>query len=102
MSKLEQLLESEEFQSFYKDNVEIVNEANIICEDFRTNYVTPFVLKNLDYFVESDLDTTYKNIRIFTEAAMEYFLTEINEIFFGNIADSDQLSESETGLNDYL
>ena len=102
MSKLEQLLESEEFQSFYESNIDVIDECEVLCEDFRTNRVIPFVLKNLDYFVESDLDTTYKNIRIFTEAAMEYFLTEINEIFFGNIADSDQLSESETGLNDYL
>ena len=100
MSKLEQLLESEEFQSFYESNIDVINECEVLCEDFRTNRVIPFVLKNLDYFVESDLNTTYKNIRIFTEAAIQHFLVEISEALFDDI-DYDELSES-TGLDDYL
>ena len=104
MPIIDQLLESEDFQVFYEENVDIFNDMDAICEDFKTDYIVQFVMENLDYFIESDLDTTFKNIAVFTEAATEHFMNELNEMIIPELvdADSDELSESETGFNDYL
>ena len=101
MSMLQTLLENEEAKNFLVENQELILEAAEDVSSFQ-EILKEYVVQNPDYFMENDLDTTYKNIRIFSEVATAQYLSEIVAIHDQNITESEKAKTEYDPLGDYL
>lgn len=100
MEMLKTLLETEESQKFLSEHQEIILENAEDISNFG-EVLKEFVIQNPNYFLEPDLDTTYKNIKMFSEVAISQYLSEVTNILSNQL----HLNESNTnnsGLNEYL
>jgi hypothetical protein len=100
MSKLQELFESEEMQTFMEANQELINETNESTVAF-VEGLKQYVYDNPTLFLEADLQDMYKNIRIFSEAATEQFLHEITTLNAEKAHIIEPITP-ENALNDYL
>ena len=77
MELLQQLFESDEFQSYLKEDDEILEAAQDVVLEFPKS-LKHYMLENLKLFmVPNDLDATYKNMVEFVETGTEVFMREI-------------------------
>lgn len=100
MEKLKAIMESEEMSTFYENNQEIITETAKATEDF-SQTIFEYVTKNPDVFIESNIEDVKKNIRIFAEAAICQFLTEVTAINAKETRIIEPVTE-ENALNDYI
>lgn len=77
MELLQQVFESDEFQSYLTENDEILEAAQDVVLEFPKS-LKYYMLEHLDLFiVPNDLDATYNNMVEFVEAGTERFIKEI-------------------------
>ena len=77
MELLQQVFESDEFQSYLTENDEILEAAQDVVLEFPKS-LKYYMLEHLDLFlVPNDLDATYNNMVEFVEAGTEQFIKEI-------------------------
>ncbi len=104
MSKtyVETLLENDETKVFVENNEELINECVVATHDYGKT-LKAFVMENFGEFVGSNLEETYKNIRLFSEVATMTFMNEAVHAQAATIAeDESKVLESEGGIADYL
>jgi hypothetical protein len=100
MSKLQELFESEEMQTFMEANQELINETNESTVAF-VEGLKQYVCDNPTLFLEADLQDMYKNIRIFSEVATEQFLHEVTTLNAEKAKIVEPITP-ENALSDYL
>lgn len=100
MEKLQAIMESEEMGLFVENNQELINEVGQATEHFG-NVIHDYVLNNPDVFIEANIEDMAKNIRIFSEAAMAQFLTEVTATASLDAKILEPVT-SENALNDYI
>ena len=93
-------MESEEMIRFTENNQEVINETAQATESF-TVEIRDYVVKNPEIFMDSKVENIEKNIRIFTEAAVCQFLTEVTAINSVKTKFVEPVTE-ENVLNDYI
>lgn len=98
MSYVEALLENDENTNIMNENQEMINEADQMINEFR-DVAKNFVAANSSEFIGEDAQDTYKNIRVFTEAATAQFMREVAGMA-SNVY-KDQIG-SRPKLDDYL
>ena len=101
MFMLQSLLETEESKNFLVENQDLIMEAAEDVSSFK-EILKEYVEQNPDYFIESDLYTTFKNIRIFSEIATAQFLSEMVAICDRHIQSIEEQNASYDPLGDYL
>jgi hypothetical protein len=100
MEKLNALMESKEMATFYENNQEVITETSKAAEDFAQT-IFEYVVKNPDVFIESNTEDIKKNIRIFAEAAMCQYITEVTTVNAARTVIIEPVTE-ENVLNDYI
>lgn len=98
-SYVDSLMEGEEIQAFVENHNELIEEAVAATYDYGKT-LKAFVLENFEEFVGSNLEETYKNIRLFSEVATMTFVNEAVHAQAAMIPDQEDLQEG--GINDYL
>ena len=93
-------MESEEMATFYENNQEVIAETTKATEEFAQK-IFEYTVKNPDVFIESNLENVKKNIRIFTEAAICQFITEVTSLNARHTKIIEPVT-SENVLNDYI
>lgn len=99
MSILKTLLETEDAQNFLSEHQDLILENAEDVSQF-AEILKEFVFQNPDYFLEADLDDTYKNIRIFSEFATNQYISEV--VSLANKEISPVMTESRDVINEYL
>lgn len=100
MSILQSLLESEETQMFLAKNENVITEMSNDVQNFG-EIIKEYVFQNPDEFLGGTLEETFKNIRIFTEAATAQYITEIVNTEGATIVEN-AYSPAAGALDDYL
>lgn len=100
MEKLNALMETAEMGNFFENNQEIINEVAVQAGDF-SNTIKDYVYSNPELFMEADVTNMVKNIRIFSEAAMCQYMTEITSVASQDSVILEPVT-SENVLNDYI
>jgi hypothetical protein len=100
MSKLQELMESEEMGLFVENNQEVIAESSEVVNNFIESLVE-YVVDNPIVFIESDVEDMKKNIRVFAETAVEQFLHEITAMNAENVKIVEPITP-ENALNDYI
>lgn len=100
MEKLNALMESDEMKTLVEQNQEMINEISESAAAFAES-IKEYVVTNPEIFMEAEVEDIKKNIRIFAEAAMAQFMTEITSIGAQHIQIVEPVTE-ENVLNDYL
>jgi hypothetical protein len=95
-----ELMESEEMNLFVENNQELIGETTQMVENFK-EVMAGFVYNNPTVFVEANLEDMYKNIRIFSEVAIEQYLHEVVADNASRAVVVEPLTP-ENALNDYL
>lgn len=95
MEKIREIFEDEEIRSFLKDNEDLLKEAIDITAGFK-QILRAFVFENIAEFVEDDISTTAKNVRIFCSGAARTFIAEMSK----NVGDLMAQNEKIKKLND--
>ncbi|MFW5799514.1 MAG: hypothetical protein ACOCZ5_00825 [bacterium] len=101
MSTLQSLLETEEAKNFLTENQDLILEAAQSVDAFG-GVIKEYVVQNPDFFIESDLETTYKNIRVFSEIATAQYLTEMVAICDQEVSSIEEAKTNYDPLGDYL
>lgn len=99
MSKLNTILESEEYQVFESENQDVINEMDYKISNF-SHVAKAYVLANPGEFIAENLDETYKNIVVFTEAATAQYMAELSAMYGSYFA--GQEIQYETTVDDYI
>lgn len=99
MEKIKALLESEDVQVFIKDNNIIFENLAVSARDF-AKILKETVLQNPMDFISENVESTYKNIRTFSEAATEQFLTESVAMLSSQM--TDEIYVHESVVDEYL
>lgn len=100
MEKLQALMESEEMNTFFENNQELIIETTQMTEAF-TDTIKDYVFNNPEVFMDGKVENIAKNIRIFSEAAMCQFLTEVTAVNASSAVILEPVT-SENALNDYI
>ena len=95
MEKIREIFEDEEIVKFLKENEDLLEEALDITVGFK-QILRQFVFENIAEFVENDISTTAKNIRIFCSGATRTFIAEMSK----NVGDLMIQNEQMKKLND--
>jgi len=99
MSQIKSLLENESIQGVLQENEEIVNDVQGKIEMFPER-LKNYVAENIEEFLSPDLETTFKNIRTFSEVAQAQYVAEVTSLYGEEMfGDSVMLDAS---INDYL
>jgi ApbE superfamily uncharacterized protein (UPF0280 family) len=101
MDKLNALMESEEMKVFVESNQEMIDETAKATEEF-TESLKDYVLNNPEVFIDSTVENIQKNIRIFSEAAVCQFLTEVTSMNSVEAKLPEEPVTPENALNDYI
>ena len=99
MSRLQAILESEEYQVFENENQDVINEMDYKLSNF-DHVMKAYVLANPGEFIAENLDETFKNIVVFSEAAKAQYMTELSAMY-GNAFAENQV-QYETTVEDYI
>ncbi len=99
MSKIDQLMESEEIQTVLSENVELIAEATESVHNF-SKVLKAFTINNPTEFIGESLDETFKNIRVFSEVATAQYLAEVSDIAGNELHITEPVVE--TTIEDYL
>jgi len=100
MEKLQALMETEEMNLFLENNQELINETAQAAESFQDT-IKDYVVNNPEVFMDAHVENIAKNIRIFSEAAMCQFLTEVTTMN-SEYAQILEPVTPENALNDYI
>ena len=93
-------MESEEMKTLVENNQELINETAKEVELF-TETIREYVIGNPEIFIDKKVSDIEKNIRIFTEAAICQYLTEVTAIKSADTKIVEPVTE-ENVLNDYI
>ncbi len=100
MEKLKAIMETEEMNLFVENNKELITEVTASSSQF-CDVIFDYVMTNPEIFIEANLEDMKKNIRIFAEASMAQYLTEITTIASKDAKIVEPLTP-ENALNDYI
>jgi hypothetical protein len=100
MEKLNALMETAEMGNFFENNQEIINEVAVQAGEF-SDSIKDYVYANPEVFMEAEVSDMVKNIRIFSEAAMSQYMTEITAVASQESVILEPVT-SENVLNDYI
>ena len=98
-TKIQTLLENENVKTFLKDNQEMVQEAEASLGEF-PKVLKAFILEHPTEFIDSTLEETKKNIRVFTEIATAQFITEVTTMYAQKAEATEQ--EVVNKIEEYL
>lgn len=96
---IDTIMESEEVQTFFEQNQEVLQEAEEIIQEF-PKILKSFVLENTQEFIGETLEETKKNIRVFSEVATAQYIQEVSAITSNSVKTQESIQES--ALSDYL
>jgi len=99
MSQLQAILESEETAQMINENQDLFESLDQMKNDF-PKVLKNYILENRAEFISNNLEETQKNIRIFSEVAMNQFLAEISAVGGSLIHQQQVVQEQE--VNAYL
>jgi hypothetical protein len=99
LDRVNALMESEDTQNLIANNEKLITEAVQDTAEFN-KLLKVFVLDHQEEFLGENTETTYKNIRIFSEVATAQFMTEVTNIYGNDL--SDPIQEAQQTIGDYL
>lgn len=97
--RIRTLLENESIQGVLQENEEAINKVQERIENFPERLKT-YVAENIEEFISPDLETTFKNIRTFAEAAQAQYIAEVTSLY-GEQIFGDRIM-LDASISDYL
>ena len=103
MSRLQNLLESEEYSNIITGNESIIQEGVLSTLDFKEQ-IKSYIKENWTEFLGENLEDTKKNIKVFTEVAVSQYFTETSDLLSEHLVVSeDTLEETVKDIyEDYI
>lgn len=93
--------ESEEFASAVSDDIELYEMADCAINDFR-HKLNHFVTSNFDTFLGESIDSTYKNIKVFSEVATSQYISEVNAVCNFLASEESELETVNEAVSEYF
>lgn len=101
MEYINYIFEDEDVKLFLENNAELVDRITENVDMFG-DYLKNFIVENADEFIESNVEDTRKNIRVFSEVAISQFIKEQTGIYGMGIADQYIQESIQNDINSYI
>jgi len=75
---LDTLMKNDIVQNLVTENEEIIVSGAAVLGEY-PQVVKDYVLEHLDTFIDEDVKTTFENIKVFTEASVSQFMSELSD-----------------------